>query len=132
MANSSELLDLYIITLTTIFINSYFLFVGPLYVNLALDKGISEFEVGIIVGAFPLSGIVSTLLSPQIGQIFGRKCYTMVCLFICFITGIMMGYLKEIENKRTFFWASIIARVIHGHADYTYVSISASHILTLY
>jgi MFS family permease len=121
-----------VITTTTIFINSYFLLVGPLYVNLAIDKGINEFWVGVIVAAFPISGIFSTFLAPSLSFIFGRKRYAVFCIVLCVLTGLLMGYLNEIEDPQTFFYLSLFARIFHGHADYTYCIISASFILTLY
>src|SRR5205809_938753 len=87
-------LDLYVITVTTIFINSYFLLVGPLYVNLAIDKGISEFWVGVIVAAFPLAGVFSTFTAPFCSAYFGRKRYSAFCTVICALTGIVMGSLN--------------------------------------
>lgn len=130
--SSNSYRDLYIIATTTVFINSYFLLVGPLYVNLAIDKGISEFWVGIIVAAFPISGVFSTFFAPKLSVIFGRKRYAMMCLVWCVLTGVLMGYLNHIEDPVIFFRLSLFARIVHGHADYTYCIISSSFILTLY
>ena len=105
---------------------------GPLYVNLAIDKGISEFWVGVIVAAFPFSGVFSTFLAPWFSTFFGRKRYAMFCIIMCVLTGILMGYLNEIKDVDTFFYLSLLARILHGHADYSYCIISASFILNLY
>jgi predicted MFS family arabinose efflux permease len=86
--------DLYVITITTVFINSYFLLVGPLYVNIAIDKGVSEFWVGVIVAAFPLAGVLSTFTAPLFSAVFGRKRYSVFCLLMCVLTGMVMGYLN--------------------------------------
>jgi hypothetical protein len=56
----------------------------------------------------------------------------MVCGVVNFITGIVMGMVKQIEDKNTFLGLSIGARVLQGHADYSYIIIATSFILNIY
>lgn len=69
-------LDLYLVTLTIFFSNAFFLLVGPLYVNLAKDKGLSDSLIGVIIGMFSVAGFFATLVTPEIAKHMPRKTFS--------------------------------------------------------
>lgn len=47
--------------------------VAPLYPNVAINKGLSEFFIGFIISMYAISNLITVPFAGKIFQIFGKK-----------------------------------------------------------
>lgn len=84
---------------------------APIYPAEALQRGLSVFQSGIVLGSAYLSSFIFTPLSGKMIARFGAKSIFFWGSLICGLGNLGLGFLQFVENGKLFFLLSLALRV---------------------
>uniref|UniRef100_A0A914GSB4 Major facilitator superfamily (MFS) profile domain-containing protein n=1 Tax=Globodera rostochiensis TaxID=31243 RepID=A0A914GSB4_GLORO len=90
---------------------------GPFYPDEAKRKGMSKPQIGLVFGFFELVMFVAAPLIGKYMHLIGSKWVCSGGLLINALAAIVFGTLKWINNGVTFFWASLLIRLVEAFGE---------------
>lgn len=87
---------------------------APLYPFIAKNLGLSDSLIGLVFSSFAISNFFSTLLTPFLISLIGRKNTLYLALFTEGLCSILFGLISFISNKTAFTFLSFAVRFAQG------------------
>lgn len=111
---SSKSSNLFILVLFAIFSEVGYALLSPLYPFIAKERGVSDSVIGLVFSSFAISNFITTIATPYIIKIIGRKNTLYISLITESICTICFGLISFITNKNIFISLSFVIRFAQG------------------
>ena len=127
-----KMVNLYILLVLNFITNSGMSLLAPFYPDLAKQKNLDVFYVGLVFGVLNVGAFISAIVFGKMMMAWGRKLIISIGLVLICLTTFTYGIIKYIDQMYFFLSVSIIARLIQGVGCSAYSSIAYAYIPILF
>lgn len=122
--SSRQLLSISMLSLANLCSTIAFSCIAPFYPAEAKLKNLSETQTGIVFGIFEFTMFI---ISPLFGKyiiFIGARTMFIVGIAVTGVTAILFGFLNFLPSGNTFFWFSVLVRILEAVGDAAFVTSS--------